>query len=213
MLKVKKKQRFPLIGLILFLIFMAFYVITDNSQNQFFPFIAAITVLVLVFIIAPIFLITMARRSGVNNFISHLASPAKTFHAQSLAEMQKMTPAEFEHFVGSLFQKQGYNVRVTGKTGDNGIDIELISNSNGEQKRSVVQCKRYKGSVGESIVREFYGSFAGAAEQGYLITTGTFTEPAKKWVRNRPLILIDGHELVRWATRVTQPTTEKSGVV
>ncbi len=211
--KKRKNQRFPFVGLILFLIFMAFYAVFDNPQNHFFTYLAAIAALGLLFIVAPLFIISLTRRSGATGLIEQLGYPLRNIHAQSLEEMQNMTPMEFEHFVGSLFQKQGYSVTVTGKTGDNGIDIELSTIINGAQKRSVAQCKRYKGSVGESIVREFYGSYAGSAEHGYLVTTGTFTNPAKIWAQNRPLTLIDGHELVHWAAKVQQTSGTSAGVI
>lgn len=41
------------------------------------------------------------------------------------------------------------------------------------------QCKRYKGSVGSSPVRDFRGAMAGRGENGLLITTGTFTNDAR----------------------------------
>ena len=55
-----------------------------------------------------------------------------------------MTPSEFENYVGAIFKKYGYIVKITGKTGDNGIDIELILKINDKQVRHVVQCKRVK---------------------------------------------------------------------
>ena len=126
----------------------------------------------------------------------------KPYTAHTIADMHKMTPSEFENYVGAIFKKYGYIVKITGKTGDNGIDIELILKINDKQVRHVVQCKRFKGCVGENIVREFFGSFSGIADRGYLVTTGTFSKSAKIWVKTRPITLIDGSELVRWANDI-----------
>ncbi len=111
----------------------------------------------------------------------------------TITQMMQMTPADFEQFIAKLYAKMGYQTRVTRHSGDNGIDIELRKDG----KRFVVQCKRYKGMVGEPIVREFFGSFATQAEQGFIVTTGTFSKAARAWATSRPLRLIDGRELMQ----------------
>ena len=42
------------------------------------------------------------------------------------------------------------------------------------------QCKRYRGSVGASAIRDFRGAMVGRTDKGLLITTGTFTADAKR---------------------------------
>lgn len=131
------------------------------------------------------------------------ATPGSRWAAQvlgihSVDDIHALSPAQFEEFVAFLFQQQGFAARVVGHTGDEGIDIELQSRHGQGPVRCVVQCKRYRGSVGQPIVREFYGSFANQAAEGYLVTTGTFTQPARDWAATRPLRLIDGAELLRW---------------
>jgi restriction system protein len=42
----------------------------------------------------------------------------------------------------------------------------------------IFQCKRYKGSVNVSQVRDFRGAMVGRADKGLLITTGNFTKDA-----------------------------------
>jgi restriction system protein len=61
-----------------------------------------------------------------------------------------------------------------------------------------VQCKRYRGSVRASAVRDFRGAMAGRADKGLLITTGTFTAGAKREATRDgapPIDLIDGDRL------------------
>lgn len=123
---------------------------------------------------------------------------------RSLSDIYAMSPGRFEEFVGFLFQQGGYSVKVVGQTGDQGIDIEMHHNTLHGPVRVVVQCKRYQGTVGQPIVREFYGSFAEHAAEGYLVTTGTFTTPAKEWAASRPLKLIDGPALMQWTDHVAQ---------
>ena len=60
------------------------------------------------------------------------------------------------------------------------------------------QCKRWKGSVGAAVVRDFRGAMQGRAYKGLIITTGTFTTEARKEATRdgAPAIdLIDGESL------------------
>jgi restriction system protein len=63
--------------------------------------------------------------------------------------------------------------------------------------RWVVQCKRWRGQVGEPLVRDFFGVVHHErAAHGFLITTGSFTPQARAWAEGKPLSLWDGEELV-----------------
>jgi restriction system protein len=60
------------------------------------------------------------------------------------------------------------------------------------------QCKRWKGSVGASVVRDFRGAMVGRADKGLIITTGSFTAEARREATRdgAPAIdLIDGESL------------------
>jgi restriction endonuclease Mrr len=61
------------------------------------------------------------------------------------------------------------------------------------------QCKRYKGSVGTSQIRDFRGAMEGRADKGIILTTGTFTQEARREARRdgaRPIELVDGDKLI-----------------
>ena len=60
------------------------------------------------------------------------------------------------------------------------------------------QCKRWKGSVGSEVIRNFRGAMQGRADKGLIITTGTFSAEARKEATRdgAPAIdLIDGEAL------------------
>ena len=60
------------------------------------------------------------------------------------------------------------------------------------------QCKRYSGSVSSGTVRDFRGAMQGRADKGLIITTGTFTQDARREATRdgAPAIdLIDGELL------------------
>jgi restriction system protein len=94
--------------------------------------------------------------------------------------VEKLSPAAFERLIQRILRETGFvQVEVLGRTGDGGIDGRGIAKINGILSfRVVFQCKRYKGSVGASEVRDFQGAMHGRADKGLLITTGYFTRDA-----------------------------------
>jgi restriction system protein len=118
---------------------------------------------------------------------------------ERLDQLQAMSPTEFERFVARLFEQMGHSVTLTQASGDKGVDIFL------DGCEGIVQCKRYKGSVGQPVVRDFYGTMIHyKAERGYIVTTGTFSLPAQSWAEGKPIHLVDGMELVKSLEMVKQ---------
>jgi restriction system protein len=100
---------------------------------------------------------------------------------QLLAEMQALDPADFEKLCQRLLRESGFiRVEVTGKTGDGGIDGTGVLRMNLLSFHVLFQCKRFKGSVGSSVVRDFRGAMVGRADKGLILTTGNFTSDARK---------------------------------
>jgi restriction system protein len=114
--------------------------------------------------------------------------------------IEGLSPAGFERLVQRILRESGFiQVEVTGRTGDGGIDGRGIARVSGLLGFHVLfQCKRYKGTVGPSEIRDFRGAMVGRSDKGLFITTGTFTTAAsKEAVRDgAPQIdLIDGDAL------------------
>ncbi|RYE28740.1 MAG: restriction endonuclease [Sphingobacteriaceae bacterium] len=114
--------------------------------------------------------------------------------------LYNVTPAAFERLAQRLLRESGFfQVEVTGKVGDGGIDGKGIVRVSGLLSFHVIfQCKRYRGSVSPSQVRDFRGAMQGRADKGLIITTGTFTREAiKEATRDGapPIDLIDGELL------------------
>ncbi len=117
--------------------------------------------------------------------------------AKSLAEMQALSPSDFEAYVGQVFARLGYRVRNTPDQKDHGIDLEVVSP---DGTRGVIQCKRYRGTVGEPELRDFYGAMLRVGVgRGFFVTTSRFSRPARRWAQGTPIELIDGPRLVRMA--------------
>ncbi len=118
---------------------------------------------------------------------------------QLLGRVQAIEPAAFERLCQRLLRESGFTrVEVTGKSGDGGIDGAGVLRMNLISFQVLFQCKRWKGSVGSEVVRNFRGAMQGRADKGLIITTGTFTADARKEATRdgAPAIdLIDGEAL------------------
>lgn len=119
-----------------------------------------------------------------------------------LLQILQDLPAEsFEKLCQRVLRESGFTkVEVTGRSGDGGVDglgvlqVSLLS------FQVLFQCKRYKGSVGPSIIRDFRGAMTGRCDKGLVITTGSFTRDAihEATRDGAPVLdLIDGEQLCR----------------
>jgi restriction system protein len=100
-----------------------------------------------------------------------------------------------------MLREAGFEqVSVTGKSGDGGIDgIGVLELNAFVSFKVLFQCKRYKDSVGPSVVRDFRGAMAGRADKGLILTTGTFSADSRREaVRDgaAPIELVDGEKLI-----------------
>jgi len=118
-----------------------------------------------------------------------------------LNQLKALSPSGFERICQRIFRESGFEqVNVTGRTGDGGIDgIGLLQVNPFVSFKVLFQCKRYQGSVGAPIIRDFRGAMMGRADKGIIMTTGTFTMEAKREARRdgvTPIELVDGDKLI-----------------
>ena len=114
-----------------------------------------------------------------------------------LEVLADLSPDAFERLCQRMLRESGFiEVAVTGRSGDGGIDGHGIIRMGGLISFPVLfQCKRWQGSVGSRVVRDFRGAMAGRSDKGLLITTGSFTRDAKAEATRdgvTPIDLIDG---------------------
>ncbi len=117
-----------------------------------------------------------------------------------LETIQNIEPDAFERLAQRILRESGFvQVEVMGRSGDGGIDGKGILKVGGLLSFHIIfQCKRYKGSVSPSQIRDFRGAMQGRADKGLFITTGTFTREAiKEATRDGapPIDLVDGDQL------------------
>jgi restriction system protein len=93
----------------------------------------------------------------------------------------KIEPGAFERLCQRVLRESGFvKVEVTGKSGDGGIDGIGVLRLNLLSFQVFFQCKRWRGSVGASTIRDFRGAMVGRADKGLVITTATFTAEARR---------------------------------
>lgn len=140
--------------------------------------------------------------SEESQFQEEIPENGRDDHKASLLErIISLPPAGFERICQRLLRESGFQeVVVTGKSGDGGIDGHGVLELNPLVSFKVIfQCKRYEGSVNASKVRDFRGAMMGRADKGIIITTGRFTQDARKEaIRDGvpPIELVDRDKLL-----------------
>lgn len=127
--------------------------------------------------------------------------PADIWRVELLQTLMAMTPDGFERLAQRLLRESGFiEVKVTGKSGDGGIDGTGVLRLQGLVSFQVFfQCKKWKDTVPSKEVRDFRGAMVGRGDKGLFITTGRFTREAQKEATRDgapPVDLIDGNTLV-----------------
>ena len=128
-----------------------------------------------------------------------------------LHRVRDAAPTFLERVVVDLLIAMGYGGgdatmgRVTGRSGDGGIDGTIREDALGLDE-VYVQAKKYAAgnAVGEGDLRNFAGAIdAAGTTKGVFVTTSGFTRAAKDYVARSPkrIVLIDGEELARLMVR------------
>lgn len=107
----------------------------------------------------------------------------------SLNDIDQMDGSAFEQCCAKLLEANGYaNVRVIGKAGDHGMDI--LAEKDGAKWG--FQCKRWNQPVGNREARDIVASnFYYKCNILAIITTSTFTQPAKDYAQSARVLLWD----------------------
>jgi restriction system protein len=133
--------------------------------------------------------------------VDEIPPEAVDYRTELLNILKSVSPSGFERICQRLLRESGFEqVKVTGKSGDGGIDGHGILQVNPFVSFNILfQCKRYQGTVSASQIRDFRGAMMGRADKGLILTTGSFSLDAKKEARRDgvpPIEIIDGEKLV-----------------
>ena len=114
--------------------------------------------------------------------------------------------AEFERQVAEGFRHRGYAVSETGGGGGRAVDMVLTRG----QDQFLVDCKPWRTlAVGPAPVRELIALLRSReAAGGFVVSSGEFTDEARRLAAGHPVQLIDGQvlrELLNTREEKTQP--------
>lgn len=138
-----------------------------------------------------------AKRQAAKKEESDVVGPAdedaiEDWKSSLLAALGAMPPEAFERLSQRLLREEGFTkVEVRGKSGDGGIDGVGVLRMGLVSFQVYFQCKRWKGSVGSTEIRDFRGALQGRADKGLFITTGHFSNRASDEATRDGAIAID----------------------
>lgn len=104
----------------------------------------------------------------------------------------------FEENVAKVYGAMGFRTRVTKRTRDGGVDIEAWKEDTTGAQRVLIQCKHWPGgTVGEEQVRDLYGVLSSRQDthRAILVTSGRFSDSARRWAQGKRIELVDGVRL------------------
>ena len=164
--------------------------------------VVGVIVVALVVFIRVFPIIRTWREKRAEEELERAAEASRLQHVESLLrrdavgdEINYMSGSEFERFMADVFRQKGYDVQETRATGDQGVDLLLDL----DEKKVAVQLKRWTGPVGNKAIQATFAGMAHYnADEGWIITTSTFTRSARELARSTRVRLIDGKELGDW---------------
>ncbi len=109
---------------------------------------------------------------------------------------------DFENLIRELFEKKfshhGGECKVTQASRDGGVDAVAFDPDPILGGKIIIQAKRYTNVVGVSAVRDLYGTLINeGASKGILITTSDYGIDAHKFAEGKPIVLINGNNLLQ----------------
>ena len=109
-------------------------------------------------------------------------------------QLQLIDPYRFEELIADLWKSKGYATYTRKKSGDRGIDVEAERGNHKE----VIQVKRYndRNKIGSSEVRKYATLYQQTdADNVVLVTSGLFTDSARKLAHDLDVDILNGDEL------------------
>lgn len=126
-------------------------------------------------------------------YIFVLIRRKKRLRSSGIQDIDQMTGKQFEEYLSELFSMMGYSSRVTQQAGDYGADIVLTK----DNRRIVVQAKRYKKNVGIKAVQEIYGAINHyKAHEGWVVTNSRYTKAAESLAKSNSVKLYGREQLI-----------------
>lgn len=131
----------------------------------------------------------------------------------TIESLRQISPQQFEKLIADLYEKMGYQVRLTSQTRDQGIDVFAKRVSESGTESLAIQCKHFPmGTVGVEHARSLYGVIQDqpSITRGVLITTGGFSKECKEFTKGKRIELFDGKYLCGLLEKYNTPLSEET---
>lgn len=129
----------------------------------------------------------------------------QTHPPHDLTHVDLLTGAEFEKFVGKVFERKGYTVEYHGGPTEAGGDLVCWEGSTERVHAILVQVKRERSltgtqAIGQIIRKEnwFRHRYPNATYEKWVITSSHFSRQARKEAEDGRIILMDRDVLEDW---------------
>ncbi|OYR80732.1 hypothetical protein DJ84_14895 [Halorubrum ezzemoulense] len=110
-------------------------------------------------------------------------------------DLQSMSSSEFREVVAEAYRNQGYDAEAKSRSSP----VDVAASGNGEEIG--IKAKRYKAGnkVSSSVIDDaLAGAMEAGADRAVVVTSSTFTEPAKEQADDRNVELVDVKQLSQW---------------
>lgn len=111
----------------------------------------------------------------------------------TIESLRQILPQQFERLIADLYEKLGYQVKLTSQTRDQGIDVFAKRVSESGTESLAIQCKQM-GTVGVEHARSLYGIIQDqpSITKGVLVTSGEFSKECIDFAKGKRIELFNG---------------------
>ena len=171
-----------------------------------------IQLMAIITILTVICLVIMWVSGFLGRSLKGLINELFAFHLtyKGIVDTDKMSGVEFEVWLKKKFQKMGYQVKTTSRTGDGGADLVLTNPSSG--KKIAVQAKQSsKNTIGVKAVSEVMrGMKVWNCDEAWVVTNQYFTNQAYSDGKKCGVKMIDRDKLAAMMDRLQKKEQQKN---
>ncbi len=148
--------------------------------------------LLVILIMGVIYILSLCTKRIIKKV--RIAYRSRKYLNSPLAAIDRMRGEEFEEYLAAHFRNLGYKVKMTPKSNDFGADLILTK----ENKKIVVQAKRYQSKIGVKAVQEIIGAKGYyKADKMMVVSNNFYTSGAKKLAEANDVELWDRNTINR----------------
>jgi restriction system protein len=184
-------------GIIVFVLGVILVIVFASLLHSVFGFSNEFTFLMSAFAILALIALAVAIIIGMSVFLirKYRNTIEKKYRGMKIANIDAMSGIEFEHYLKRVLTHKGFNVSTTRASGDLGVDLVALGNSN----KFAIQVKRYNGKVSRNAVSDAVaGMHHYRCNKAMVITNNYFSPGAIELAKSTGCILIDRDMLATW---------------